>query len=59
MPAPTEDPFTRAGLPLDAAERTRLGEPARLLEALLARVRDGAGQGEPAVIFVPPAAKRP
>ncbi|WP_019015652.1 hypothetical protein [Elioraea tepidiphila] len=59
MPAPTDDPFTRAGFPLTEAERARLAEPAALLEALLARVRDGAGQGEPAVIFVPPAAPRP
>lgn len=59
MPAPTDDPFTRAGLALDAAERARLAEPARLLEALLARVRDGAGSAEPAVIFVPPPAARP
>lgn len=59
MPAPTDDPFTRAGCPLTEAERARLAEPATLLDALLARVRDGGGQGEPAVIFVPPAAKRP
>lgn len=59
MPAPTDDPFTRAGFPLSEAERARLAEPAKLLEALLARVRAGAGQGEPAVIFVPPAAPRP
>lgn len=59
MPAPTDDPFTRTGFPLTEAERARLAEPAKLLEALLARVRDGAGQGEPAVIFAPPAAKRP
>lgn len=59
MPAePTDDAFTRAGFPLTEAERTRLAEPAKLLEALLARVRGGAGQGEPAVIFVPPAAPR-
>jgi hypothetical protein len=59
MPAPIDDPFTRAGVPLTEAERARLAEPATLLDALLARVRDGAGQGEPAVIFVPPAAQRP
>lgn len=60
MPAqPTDDPFTRAGVPLTEAERARLAEPAKLLEALLARVRDGAEQVEPAVIFVPPAAPRP
>lgn len=59
MPAPTDDPFARAGFPLTEAERARLAEPATLLDALLARVRDGAGQGEPAVIFVPPPAKRP
>jgi hypothetical protein len=58
MPIPTDDPFTRAGLPLTEAERARLAEAAMLLEALLARVRDGAGQGEPAVVFVPPAAPR-
>jgi hypothetical protein len=59
MPAPTDDPFTRAGFPLTEAERARLAEPAKLLDVLLARVRDGAGQGEPAVIFAPPAATRP
>jgi hypothetical protein len=59
MPAPTDDPFTRAGLLLTEAERARLAEPARLFEALLARVRDGAGQAEPTMVFVPPAAPRP
>lgn len=59
MSAPVDDPFTRAGIPLSGAERARLAEPAKLLEALLARVREGGGQGEPAVIFVPPAEPRP
>jgi hypothetical protein len=59
MPAPTDDPFTRAGCPLSEAERARLAEPATLLDVLLARVRDGAVRGEPAVIFVPPAAPPP
>jgi hypothetical protein len=59
MRAPTDDPFTRAGCPLTEAERARLAEPAALLDALLVRVRDSAAQGEPAVIFVPPAASPP
>lgn len=54
-PLAPADPFARAGLALEAAERARLAEPARLFEALLEQLRAAPAEAEPAVIFVPPA----
>ncbi|WP_114376976.1 hypothetical protein [Elioraea thermophila] len=48
------DPFARAGLTLSAAERARLAEPIRLLEAMRARLRAAAATEEPATLFPPP-----
>lgn len=50
----SEDPFARAGLALSAAERARLAEPIRLLEAMRARLRAAAATEEPATLFPPP-----
>ncbi|MCS6855295.1 MAG: hypothetical protein NZ523_11160 [Elioraea sp.] len=49
-----DDPFARAGIALSDAERARLVEPARLLEAMRERVRAAGATGDPALVFPPP-----
>ncbi len=49
----TRETFAGAGLEVEELELSRLAEPARLLQAMLFRLRSSHLPSEPAVVFQP------